>query len=252
MLPRVPARASTVRVATADGGHDATLDVERTELGTDASSDGRRVRRARNRIAVLEALVAFYREGCYQPSAGEVAERAGLSPRSLYRYFDDVDDLSRAAIDQQLERARPHLAVAATDGDPTAVKIEALVSSRLRLFEAIAPAARAARVNAARNPLIAAQIAQARSYLRAQLSRLFASELGAIELPGEADATLRAVDVLCSFESYELLHGDDRLSAARHAATLSSALARLLGSRGHVPGSAPAGAPSTPATKGPR
>src|SRR5215208_2782409 len=106
---------------------------------------GRRARREQNRAAVLEALAGLYRQGVYEPSAAQIAERAGLSPRSLFRYFDDVDDLNRAAIEQQLGRARPLLVVDARPEEPTAVKVERLVEARLRLFEAIAPAARAAR-----------------------------------------------------------------------------------------------------------
>lgn len=165
-----------------------------------AEPDGRRARREHNRAAVLDALAELYAEGNYEPSAAEIAERAGLSPRSLFRYFDDVDDLNRATIDQQLARARPLLAVDAEPGDPTAVKIERIVAARLRLYEAIAPAARAARIGAWRHPVLAEQITSTRSYLRHQLERLFAPELA-----GQGDGALAAIDALCSFESVELL-----------------------------------------------
>jgi AcrR family transcriptional regulator len=166
--------------------------------------DGRRARRQQNRAAVLDALAELYSEGTYEPSAAEIAERAGLSPRSLFRYFDDVDDLNRATIDQQLERARPLLAVDARPDDPTATKVERLVEARLRLYDAIAPVARAARICAWRHPVLAEQIATTRSYLCHQLERLFAAELDALG-PQRAGAALAAVDALCSFEAVELL-----------------------------------------------
>ena len=166
--------------------------------------DGRRARRAHNRAAVLEALAELYGEGTYEPSAAEIAERAGLSPRSLFRYFDDVDDLNRATIDQQLERARPLLAVDARPDDPAATKVERLVEARLRLYDAIAPVARAARICAWRHPVLAEQIATTRSYLRHQLERLFAPELAALGRD-RAPAALAAMDALCSFEAVELL-----------------------------------------------
>src|SRR5438270_9832426 len=108
--------------------------------------DGRRLRREQNREAVLDALLGLFRDGVYEPSSNEIAERAGLSPRSLFRYFDDIDDLHRAAAERQLRLARPLVDVVATAADPTAVKIEQLVQARARLFETIAPAARATRV----------------------------------------------------------------------------------------------------------
>ena len=189
--------------------------------------DGRRLRRQNNRTAVLDALLALYREGNYQPSAAEIAERAGLSPRSLFRYFDDVDDLNRAAIDAQLARARPLLAFDVTADQPTAVKISGAVASRLRLFDTLAPTARAARISAPRHPLIAAQLTEARSYLRHQLERLFAPELARLG-SASAAAVLSALDVLCSFESVELLRRDQKLSRAKTAAALEEALSRLL------------------------
>ena len=66
--------------------------------------DGRRQRRERNRDAVVDALLAIVADGDLAPSADAVAARAGLSTRSLFRYFDDVDDLCRAAIARQHER----------------------------------------------------------------------------------------------------------------------------------------------------
>ncbi|HZB72971.1 MAG TPA: TetR/AcrR family transcriptional regulator, partial [Acidimicrobiales bacterium] len=169
----------------------------------------------------------LYREGVYEPSAAQIAERAGLSSRSLFRYFDDVDDLNRATIDQQLARARPLLAVDARPDDPVATKIERLVDARLRLYEAIAPAARAARVCAWRHPVLAAQITSSRSYLRHQLERLFAPELAAMGAE-RAAAAVAAAEVLCSFESSELLRVDQRLSRARAAAALEQALLPML------------------------
>ena len=92
--------------------------------------DGRRLRREQNREAVLDALVGLFTEGFYQPSANEIAERAGISPRSLFRYFDDVDDLNRAAIERQLAAARPQLDIGIGPDAPTKAKVERVVEAR--------------------------------------------------------------------------------------------------------------------------
>ena len=89
--------------------------------------DGRRLDREQNREAVLDALVQLFHEGAYQPNANEIAELAGLSPRSLFRYFDDVDDLNRAAIERQLAAARPLLDLGVGPDAPTRAKIDHLV-----------------------------------------------------------------------------------------------------------------------------
>lgn len=190
---------------------------------THAGVDGRKLRREQNREAVLDALVALFHEGIYQPSTNEIAERAGISPRSLFRYFDDVDDLNRAAINRQLENARPLLDIGVHPDTPTRLKIERVAEARVHLFETIAPAARAARVAAHRHAVVAAQIAEGRAYLRLQLRRLFAPELR-----GERLQLFPAIDALCAFETYELFRSDQGLTRAKTVAALANALTALL------------------------
>ena len=181
-----------------------------------AELDGRRVRRSQNREAVIDALIELFHEGTYEPGSALIAERAGLSPRSLFRYFDDIDDLSHAAIDRELAEALPLVRIDVEADASLSVRAERLVESRIRVYEAVGPGARAARVLAHRNAVVAKQIHDARQFLREQIRELF----------GDV-ANLAAIDALCSFETYELLR-DQRLSRAKIVATLVDALAALL------------------------
>src|SRR3546814_17871460 len=72
-----------------------------------ATTDGRSLRRDRNRMAVIDAVLALYDSGNLAPSSDDIAERAGPSVRSVFRYFDDVDDMLRAAIGPQQDRLEP-------------------------------------------------------------------------------------------------------------------------------------------------
>lgn len=179
-----------------------------------AELDGRRARRQQNREAVIDALIELFHNGVYEPGSALIAERAGLSPRSLFRYFDDLDDLAHAAIDRQMAEAMPLVEVDVAPDAPLALRIERIVASRVRLYEAIAPGARAARIAAHRNAVVAKQVHDARRYLREQVRRLL------------APANLPAVDALCSFETYDLLQ--ETLSRPRIVATLVDALTALL------------------------
>ena len=186
--------------------------------------DGRRLRRQTNRESVLHALVALLEDGVYQPTAQDIADRAGISLRSLFRYFDDVDDLSRAAIEAHMERNGQLFDLVVDAAAATPEKIAAVVEQRARLFDVIAPTARTARATAHRNDVIASQLGRIRSHLRDDLKRVFARELKAA--PAE---TLPALDVLCSFESYELLRYDQGLARPKTLAVLTAALTALLG-----------------------
>ena len=182
-------------------------------------ADGRRVRREQNREAVLDAMVELFEEGSYQPTTDEIAQRAGISARSLFRYFTDTEDLSRAVIDRELVTSQPLLQLDIDEHEPLDVRIRALVAARVRLFEAIAPTARAARLAATRNPTIADQLRERRAFLRSQVRAVLDPEA----------AILPALDALCSFESYELLRHDQRLSKAKAAEALVMSLQALVG-----------------------
>jgi AcrR family transcriptional regulator len=186
-------------------------------------TDGRNLRRATNRQAVLDALVELFGEGRYQPSTNEIAERAGISPRSLFRYFDDLDDLVRAAIEQSLAADRPLFDHTVDPAAPTAQKIAEVVAARSRLFEAIGPSARAGRVCAHRHPALVQQIHEGRAYLRSELRRTFAPELA-----GDRGRCFPALDALCQFETYELLRHDQGLSIRRTIDALTLAMTALL------------------------
>ena len=192
------------------------------------SPDGRRQRCEQNREAVTDALLALFGEGSYQPSAAQIAARAGLSLRSLFRYFDDVDDLHQAAASRQRLLARPLIELSVDPDQPVADKIRAVVRARARLFEQIGPAARALRACAHRHEPLAAELARNRAFLRGQLVAVFAPETAS------GVAVLPAIDVLCSFESYELLRHDQGLSRSRAEAALVDAIGALLGVRQEV------------------
>ncbi len=166
-------------------------------------ADGRRARRDRNRSAVIDGMFDLLDEG-RQPSTEEIAERAGVSVSSVFRYFDGLDDLQRQTIDTHFERFGPLFDVPALGSGDLDARISRLVDARLALHSTVAPVARLARARAIEQPLIAETLAQTRRTLAAQLRTHFA-----LELEGRTGATVTgvvdAIDVLTSFESWDLL-----------------------------------------------
>jgi len=185
----------------------------------EAESDGRHALRERNRLAVVDAMLKLYAAGNLDPSSDEIAECAGLSPRSLFRYFDDIDDLVRVAVARQHDRVVPLTELDTTPTAPLAERVQRLVEQRLRLFDGIAAVGTVARIRAPFQPLIAAELATARGYWRGQLRQLFAPELRAL---GKATAisVVASIDVLTSYESVQLMRDDQHLTSAQIAAAL--------------------------------
>lgn len=189
--------------------------------------DGRNQRRERNREAVVEALLALYREGDLTPSAEAVATRAGISVRSLFRYFDDIDALVRTAVASQLSHVAPLLAIAVPPDLPFDERVRRFVAARLRMLERIGEVGRVARSLAPIRQRVLEGLTQVRAALRDQLATTFAPELAALPDDQRA-AAAAAADVVSSWEAYDLLRNDQRLSKAKAAEVMRSALVALL------------------------
>jgi len=192
-----------------------------------AGEDGRHARRDRNRLAVVDAMLLLYAAGNLEPSSDEIAERAGLSPRSLFRYFDDLDDLVRVAISRQYERLLPIAGLDVSSSGPLSDRVARLVEQRLGLFERIGSVGIVSRVREPFQPLIASELAITRAFLRRQIEQLFATELGQRSSAGAAGA-IAAIDVLTSFESLRLMRDDQQLTKLQISAALTDAVTRLL------------------------
>jgi hypothetical protein len=120
-------------------------DASSNSLDESPQVDGRRAWRERNRLAVVDALLDFYAEGNLRPDAIEVARRSGVSRRSVFRYFDDRDDLDRAAIARQQQRVMHLIEVPSAGEGSLAERIARLAEQRVTLFEQVRPAARVSR-----------------------------------------------------------------------------------------------------------
>lgn len=189
--------------------------------------DGRRARRDRNRDAVLDAVIELFAEGTLLPSAADVAERSGVSPRSVFRYFADTDDLVRAAIARHMEVVGPLFELPDAAEGSLDDRLERLVASRLRLWGVVAPTARAAVLRAPHNPLIAERLAWVRGLLRGQVEEALRPELDALGA-AERRAVLGAASVLCGYDGLDDLRRNQGLSVAQTRDVLLRALRRLV------------------------
>lgn len=169
-------------------------------------SDGRRARRERNRTAVVDAMFELIRGGGLPPSVADIAAHAGVSVSSVFRYFENLDDLHQETVRRYFERYAPLFEVPDATGGSTGERIEAYVDARLDLYETIGPIARLSRVRSLDHPQLAEVLAQTRQGFADQARTHFAPELSA-RPPAEADDRVALVDVLTSFEAWDLLQG---------------------------------------------
>lgn len=190
--------------------------------------DGRRARRERSRVAVIDAVFELVRNGKVPPTAEDVAEQAGVSVSSIFRNFDGLDDMQRQAFDVFRERY-VHLfdpVVGATA--PRAERVAKHVRARLGLLTVAGPMMHIARQRALDFQPMAEGVGRSRSQLSDQARVHFATEAAQLS-PVEAANLLSVIDAMTSPEAYEVLqaaHGrSDRQISRSWTRSISAILA---------------------------
>jgi len=190
------------------------------------SVDGRRARRDRNREKVVDALLDLYREGQLAPAISVVAERSGVSHRSVFRYFEDLDQLCRVAIERQ-SASVAHLLEIDQPGEGTlAQRIESIVANRSDLYEAVAPVARVTTMRAPLQPVLMERLAADRALLDQQVAGQFSAELDSMPEPTRSSIAV-AAQMMCSLDAFEMMRHHRGLSVTVTREVASDALSRL-------------------------
>ena len=184
--------------------------------------DGRTARRHRNRDAVLDALIELAREGDQdsEPSVEAVAERAGVSYRSVYRYFDDRTDLMLSAIRRIMGDGYAILDLDDVGEGSLDDRIARLVELFVRAHRALAPLTRLVVRLRADDPAVAELYDDVRRYSRRLVELQFAPELDGLS-EHQRRLALVAIGVMLQVESLDYLTHLERLDDASLTAILS-------------------------------
>jgi AcrR family transcriptional regulator len=187
---------------------------------------GRSARKAATRDAIADALLDLISEGHMRPTAREIAARAGISLRSVYVHFDDLEDLFCIAARRQLDRVAPMLSPARDDG-PLRSRAEAVVQRRAKLFDEFGPIRRATELQAPFSPTLDRLVNNSHAQARKELERVFACELDVLP-PDERGRVLAAIDALTTGAAWDLLREQHALSAGDAQRTMANAVVAQL------------------------
>src|SRR5829696_501463 len=196
------------------------------EAAAKGSRDGRTVRAERTRQALVDALLGLLYEGQLQPTAERIAERAGVSERSLFQHFADREALYQAVAVQQYERIMPTL-------DPVDVslplpeRIEAFVTQRARVLETVTPVRRAALLLEPESEVVAGWLQNTRRQKAREVERVFRPELEKVE-QRQRGVLLSALVAASAWTAWEGLRAHQRLSEDRSRAAVRVTLTALL------------------------
>lgn len=199
----------------------STVEVEEQ---ADEPVDGRTARAMRTREAIGEATLALLIEGDYRPSAARIAERAGVSVRSVFQHFDDLETLYAAVGGRVAQQVAALISPISTDL-VLSDRVVAFYRQRARVNETLTPILRAANMYAPASPTITSQFQVGHNAVTAQVADTFAPELVKV---GESSLTL--ADALVATASWGVWNNLRNLThrsfdeAARVTAHLGAAL----------------------------
>jgi len=183
--------------------------------------DGRRRRSQDSRSRIVAAIVELVREGVVSPGAADVATRAGVGLRSVFRHFKDMESLYREMTDI-IEADLRAVAARPFKGVTWRERVLELIDRRGAGFDQIAPIRRASDARRHASPVLQddhdRMTLGLRQILRLQLPR------GAVDR-----LTFEALELLLSYEAWSRLRVEQGLTASDARKTLRIAVKALIG-----------------------
>lgn len=188
---------------------------------TTPAADGRRRRGEDNRARIVEAMLDIIHSGEVTPSAEQVAQRADVGLRTVFRHFQDMDSLYR---EMSVVIAGELYAFAETPfrSEDWRDRVVELVERRGAAFEKVGPFLRASTVFRYRSKYLEVDNTRLVAALRDILKRQLPPEVARDQLK------LEILDLLLSFETWSRLRREQGLSPKRARETLTAAVRRLL------------------------
>jgi AcrR family transcriptional regulator len=169
-------------------------------------ADGRRKRGDQSRRQIVDAMIELVRSGEMSPSAAQVAERAGVGLRTVFRHFDEMEVLYREMAEVIRARIMPEV-VKPYSGNNWRDRLGELVSRRVTLYDEIMPLKVAGSVLRFRSPFL---MEDYHEHLRMERKTLRQVLPDFILEDGDL---FRALEMLTSFQAWRRLRQDQGLSA---------------------------------------
>jgi AcrR family transcriptional regulator len=173
---------------------------------------------------MVQALFDLVGSGELQPTAQQVARRAKVGIRTVFRHFSDMESLLAELNERVRERALP-LIEGPPAGGTREERARGLVAQRVRFYEQIAPYKRSGNLQRARSDFVAGEHARLVRTLRTNLLRWLPEIARRPEL-------VDALDAVTSFDVWDRMRNDQRLGRDRAAAALERIVLALVATLG--------------------
>ncbi|MDJ0851491.1 MAG: TetR/AcrR family transcriptional regulator [Myxococcota bacterium] len=171
-------------------------------------------------------MLQLLEAGDLRPTTERIAEVAGVSTRSIFLHFADVDRLFTEAIDRFTESKLRGLRPVPVDL-PLDERIGVFAKHRTKLYESITFPSRAAHRQEPLSKVLQQRMRSQRRRSRKEIERVFADELDG-RSPDERREILEALCAAASWNTWETLRRHEGLSRARAERIVVRSLSALL------------------------
>ncbi|HUO05685.1 MAG TPA: TetR/AcrR family transcriptional regulator [Candidatus Binataceae bacterium] len=193
--------------------------------------DGRTVKGQRiskqGRESILRAYIALIRSGVPSPTAREIAERAGLSIRVIFKHFPNLRTLRLESFARLQAQSSKFFAGNPPERASALERLEFFVNKHARRLEFVTPLHRTAAMVESIDPDVADAIRAAREAARRDLERALGASLDDFP-PSKRRDLVTALHIICSWEAWQILRVHYRMSSKRaRRFVIGTALAML-------------------------
>lgn len=182
--------------------------------------DGRRARSEDSRRKIVAATIELVSEGWPSPTAEAVAARANVSLRTVFRHFEEMDNLYQEIAAAVFERIRPYVEVPLPRGDWPSM-LDGIIRRRAEFFEQIRAFKTAIDVHRHRSPAVHVQYQRIAQISRELLERTVPDAIQ------QDRQVMEMLTLLLSIESWQRLVEQQGMTPDEAGAMLRRAIMTL-------------------------
>lgn len=189
------------------------------------SDDGRRQRSEKSREKIIAAMFLLIGQGNMNVSASQVAKQSGVSIRTVFRQFEEVDEIYRQIIARLEEELMPTL-LAPYQSRGWKRQLEELIGRRAEIYEYVMPFKVSSAVRRFKSVPLMDDHARFVTLERAGLKAVLPAAIT------HNPTQLAALDNAASFESWRRLRQDLKLDQKGARETMLYSVKAIIGETG--------------------
>lgn len=185
------------------------------------TQDGRRKRSDRSRRRIIEAMFDLIGDGNMSPSAADIAERANVGLRTVFRHFEDMDSIYDEMTEELTAAITPNV-IAPYEATTWRDRLMECVEKRAELYEMVFPMKVCMSLRRFQSDFLGEQYERDTKLMRSSLKSILPKTI-------TSDRDLfSAIEVTLDFSTWRQLRSDQKRSIESAKASLRLTLKGLI------------------------